>query len=556
MCTLVDLRIDVNPLTSPPAKLCSKGREHAFKWLRAHAGQTNDSATKTYDYTMKRPATINATLRRGQKYIENAADGRRFERRSRATRFNTVGGSDSGYASTVDENRYSRELQTITSQAGCLFNIDETNQLHHPRQQQQQLSSNWEAISALELKDTLMQPANSSSDGDLLKEVMHAYTQKMATGTDSSNSYGLCSLSPYHQCTTTGYQLYANSCITASTSNLFSSSTTSSTVQRPQAIVPPMTATVATSKLVAVVNQELEMKENDENKRKTNGVIPDIKNNNTFEVEQKFNHHYCLQCLTANCQPNTDHHAIKSIPYDVLSRSQKCLSPVIEDSNPSVTVSVSTNASLSSSTGNVSASGGITRLIAPSDSVSSSITIPNTSISIKSKHMLSLAKSSGILTSRSPVSNRTSTEKRNPVSSRVSTVNSRTTTGNSSLSTKSSLANNTKISHTRIHRSPVNHGTVNSTSTHVTNAGTVENMRKILEGRLNITLPSERAQLAASLADGVKLCNFANCIRLRAVNSLFTPASKDMALSPPKCRRNVDSFLAACRRIGVPEVIF
>ncbi|VDM96107.1 unnamed protein product, partial [Onchocerca ochengi] len=110
MCSLVDFRIDDNPLIAPPAKLCSKGREHAFKWLRSHVGRTIDNkTTKTNDYTFKRPTTINATLRRGQN-IENINAGRHFERRPRVTRFNTVGGSDSGYASTVDENRYSREV--------------------------------------------------------------------------------------------------------------------------------------------------------------------------------------------------------------------------------------------------------------------------------------------------------------------------------------------------------------------------------------------------------------------------------------------------------------
>ncbi|EFO19491.1 hypothetical protein LOAG_09002 [Loa loa] len=182
MCTLVDFCIDFNPLTAPPAKLCSKGREHAFKWLRSHAGRTIDNATKAYSHTFKRPLTINATLRRGQN-IESIGDGRRFERRSRATRFNTVGGSDSGYASTTDENRYSREFQP---QVGCLFNINEANQLHHhhyhqqqrQEQQQQLLSSNWEAIVAingLESKDN----SAENSNGDLLKEVMHAYAQKV-----------------------------------------------------------------------------------------------------------------------------------------------------------------------------------------------------------------------------------------------------------------------------------------------------------------------------------------------------------------------------------------
>ncbi|VDM92957.1 unnamed protein product, partial [Litomosoides sigmodontis] len=108
MCTLVNFRIDINPLVAPPAKLCSKGREHVFKWLQSHAGRSVDDTMTAYDCTLKRPITTNATLRRGQN-IENITDGRHFDRRSRTTRFNTVGGSDSGYASTADENRYSRE---------------------------------------------------------------------------------------------------------------------------------------------------------------------------------------------------------------------------------------------------------------------------------------------------------------------------------------------------------------------------------------------------------------------------------------------------------------
>lgn len=43
-------------------------------------------------------------------YSDKRAEMGRFERRSRTTRFNTVGGSDSGYASTVDENRFSHEV--------------------------------------------------------------------------------------------------------------------------------------------------------------------------------------------------------------------------------------------------------------------------------------------------------------------------------------------------------------------------------------------------------------------------------------------------------------
>lgn len=40
---------------------------------------------------------------------------RRADRRTRATRFNTLGGSDSGYASTADEHRLSNEVIAFES---------------------------------------------------------------------------------------------------------------------------------------------------------------------------------------------------------------------------------------------------------------------------------------------------------------------------------------------------------------------------------------------------------------------------------------------------------
>ncbi|EFO19492.2 hypothetical protein LOAG_09003 [Loa loa] len=206
-------------------------------------------------------------------------------------------------------------------------------------------------------------------------------------------------------------------------------------------------------------------------------------------------------------------------------------------------------ASISSSTGNVSASETTTRFIVPSDTVSSSIAISHVS-PVKGERIMSSSKSAtstlcSSTTSQSS-SNRTITDKRHSVSTCL--TNSRVNDNMSSLTKSKSIANaTTKTQRTRLHRSPINHTTISGTG------NIVENMRKILEGRLNITLPSGRSELSATLADGVKLCNFANRIRLRAVHSLFTPVSEELPLSPPKCRRNVDSFLAACRRIGVPE---
>ncbi|VDN88577.1 unnamed protein product, partial [Brugia pahangi] len=119
-------------------------------------------------------------------------------------------------------------------------------------------------------------------------------------------------------------------------------------------------------------------------------------------------------------------------------------------------------------------------------------------------------------------SNRTITDKRHSVSTRPA---------NSRSNDKSKLAtnNSTRTPRTRLHRSPISHATtISGTSSNVITSNVVENMRKVLESRLNTTLPSGRSQLSASLADGVKLCNFANRIRLRAVHSLFTPVSDDV----------------------------
>ncbi|UJR08785.1 hypothetical protein I4U23_013041 [Adineta vaga] len=65
----------------------------------------------------------------------------------------------------------------------------------------------------------------------------------------------------------------------------------------------------------------------------------------------------------------------------------------------------------------------------------------------------------------------------------------------------------------------------------------LEQMKKIIEERLKVTLPND---IAYALSDGVVLCHFINQIRPRSVQT--------------KCRRNVENFIEASRRIGVPEI--
>lgn len=89
-----------------------------------------------------------------------------------------------------------------------------------------------------------------------------------------------------------------------------------------------------------------------------------------------------------------------------------------------------------------------------------------------------------------------------------------------------------------------------------------------------MTLPKD---IAPALTDGVVLCHLANYIRPRSVATIHVPSPAvvriqyslkkyhniiniDFAyqmqpkLTMARCRRNVDNFLDACRRIGVDEV--
>uniref|UniRef100_A0A8C7MCF0 Leucine rich repeats and calponin homology domain containing 1 n=2 Tax=Oncorhynchus kisutch TaxID=8019 RepID=A0A8C7MCF0_ONCKI len=78
----------------------------------------------------------------------------------------------------------------------------------------------------------------------------------------------------------------------------------------------------------------------------------------------------------------------------------------------------------------------------------------------------------------------------------------------------------------------------------------MEQLRDSIESRLKVALPED---LGSSLMDGVVLCHLANHIRPRSVVSIHVPSPAVPKLSMAKCRRNVENFLDACRKMGVPE---
>ncbi|XP_051950373.1 leucine-rich repeat and calponin homology domain-containing protein 2-like [Xyrauchen texanus] len=75
-------------------------------------------------------------------------------------------------------------------------------------------------------------------------------------------------------------------------------------------------------------------------------------------------------------------------------------------------------------------------------------------------------------------------------------------------------------------------------------------LRQNLESRLKFLLPDD---VGAALMDGVVLCHLANHIRPRSVTSIHVPSPAVPKLSMAKCRRNVENFLDACKKLGVPQ---
>lgn len=108
----------------------------------------------------------------------------------------------------------------------------------------------------------------------------------------------------------------------------------------------------------------------------------------------------------------------------------------------------------------------------------------------------------------------------------------------------------------------------------------VETLKKTIEARLKIQMPpaSSVEEIGVALSDGVVLCHLVNQIFPRAVAIIHVPSLAMVLelyftfhrkvksiiefffpykpkLSLAKCRKNVENFIDACRRIGLPEVI-
>ncbi|KAF6031228.1 LRCH3 [Bugula neritina] len=81
-------------------------------------------------------------------------------------------------------------------------------------------------------------------------------------------------------------------------------------------------------------------------------------------------------------------------------------------------------------------------------------------------------------------------------------------------------------------------------------ASHISDIKEIIESRLKVTLPKD---VMGELKDGVILCHLANHIKPRTVSQIHVKSSAVPKLTMAKCKRNVENFLEACRRLGVPQ---
>ncbi|CAJ0609525.1 unnamed protein product [Cylicocyclus nassatus] len=90
-----------------------------------------------------------------------------------------------------------------------------------------------------------------------------------------------------------------------------------------------------------------------------------------------------------------------------------------------------------------------------------------------------------------------------------------------------------------------------SSKSHEVQLAPADLLKKIFLERLQVTLPDSLENIALELSDGVHLCSLVNALRAQTISSFFT--SSAATLTAPKAKRNVDSFITSCRKLGISE---
>ncbi|KAE9555928.1 hypothetical protein FO519_000908 [Halicephalobus sp. NKZ332] len=491
---VAEFKVGGNPLVAPPVNVVEKGREHIFKWLRTKLS-TESNGYKSYsEWAFSRCSNINATLRRPDRIqidrSQRSSEEKKQERRPRQSRFNTLGGSDSGYTSTGDSEH--RLSNGTTNSKGSLEEINE-------RCRSDEIASTPSTDRSGYLDGCSTSSGNSSEiSGDLAKEVMLAYAETVIEKKIAARN------SPLSPNATLNNNTIMDVSIQSVVLDISNNNIPSKTVSSPRAplAVPETSRTEANSNL----------KVSDVSARAVEDITQAVKE---------------LNVQVANIQ-NPQKNQQKKSPLQSMERNQgiKKTAPVTvaKKTTPPPRAPATTNRPARSTSIGLKKPSLSTSRIAPAPSVSSISTAGRKSDPVSSK--------------------RTTTSVSNLAASRQNLTSSTIETKPTMVKKSTGMSKSV----TAASRNPV------PTVTNGAGPSVVDTMKRILESKMvGAKLSENKDKLAQELSSGVILCNFANKIKPRSVPTVMTQTLGEQSLSPVRSKKNAESFVAACKRLGVPE---
>ncbi|XP_017004952.2 leucine-rich repeat and calponin homology domain-containing protein isoform X1 [Drosophila takahashii] len=490
MSTLVELQLENNPLTSPPASLCMRGLVHVFKFLETQATKDEKGSRSGGNYDGY------TTLRRAPRHnssgnvLEASTSGSSNNQRRHQV--------DSGY-STSDglDKRWSHDAPAKSKTDSPLHCVSNSAAATLPRT----------LPSAVHSHADLMDASLTSSTSTIVDESLTL-----------SPTSSPCKLSYAH-------------------SN--SSSNSSSPDQDEDIMLDHQERSVhlangKSGKSLGNIQTYKEYKE----------ALKQQRNQEISVYKQKH--------PNANHSPNDDEDLSPSPPAIANGSSSNTLPKSIMKQN--------SNQNGHNGNGNGSGNGnGVDDVVIPKKPIQKVIPSRNTEIKPASTSGIPSAISSdclGYVKPQSPMKNGTN---------KFSTSNGGGVTPiqagiASSTTIKSPVSSTTKLGTVKTHRSVTWNHDIPAEKLSFTmrrefdrqreETELMSQLRIIIETRLKMTLPVD---IASALTDGVILCHLANYVRPRSVASIHVPSPGVNKLTMARCRRNVDNFLEACRRIGVDE---
>ncbi|KAH8249354.1 hypothetical protein KR032_008849 [Drosophila birchii] len=494
MATLVELQLENNPLTSPPASLCMRGLVHVFKFLETQATKDEKGSRSGGNYdgytTLRRAPRHNSS----GNVLEASTTGSNNQRRHQV---------DSGY-STSDglDKRWSHDVPAKSKTDSPLHCVSTSAAATLPRT----------LPSAVHSHADLMDASLTSSTSTIVDESLTL-----------SPTASPCKLSYAH-------------------SN--SSSNGSSPDQDEDIMMDHQERTVhstngKSNKSLGNIQTYKEYKE----------ALKQQRNQEMTVYKQKH--------PNANHSPNDDEDL--SPPPSGLTNGSAASSNTLPKSimkQSSLNQNSNQNGHNGNGNGNSTGNGnGVDDVVIPKKPIQKVIPSRNTEIKPATSSGIPSAIPSdclGYVKPQSPLkngANKFNTSNGAPSASIVT-----------STTIKSPVSSTTKLGTVKTHRSVTWNHDIPAEKLSFTmrrefdrqreETELMSQLRSIIETRLKMTLPVD---IASALTDGVILCHLANYVRPRSVASIHVPSPGVNKLTMARCRRNVDNFLEACRRIGVDE---